>query len=113
MGEGGGGVVRQPKREHGPKLIIAALRLGRGDKVPTPRLMSLAFQCQRWQALPEPGGVLDQPAGMLETMGTLLNVYEATRSYANALDPTKWAGANPSSFELYAWARDVEKKHVN
>jgi hypothetical protein len=48
---------------------------------------------------------------MLDKMGTLLNVYEATRSYINAADPTKWAGANPSSFELYAWARDIEKRH--
>lgn len=50
---------------------------------------------------------------MLEQMGILLNVYEATRAYSTASDPTSWAEQQPAAWEVYAWARELERKHVN
>jgi hypothetical protein len=71
----------------------------------------LALQCQRWGALPEPGGIYDQPAKLLEKMAILLNVFEATRAYMSAADPTVWASRQPAAWELYAWAKKLERQY--
>jgi hypothetical protein len=45
--------------------------------------LQLAWQCERWGALPETGGVRDQPAGLLDRIATALNVYQAMDAWKN------------------------------
>jgi hypothetical protein len=68
----------------------------------------MALQCRKWGSLPEAGGLLDQPAGMIAKMGYLINVYQSTGDYFGASDPTKWADSNNAAFEIYARARQLE-----
>jgi hypothetical protein len=82
--------------------------MGRGDAVQPPRLLLLALQCLKWGALPQAGGLLDQPAGLVAKMGYLINVYQATSAYYGASDPTKWADGNSAAFDIYARARELE-----
>lgn len=46
-----------------------------GQAVPPPELV-LAWQCERWGALPEVGGVYDQDAVLMQRMASLANVYQ-------------------------------------
>lgn len=52
-------------------------------KGPPPRALVEAFHAKRW-GLPEGGGTLDQPAGLITRMTVALNVYEQWSSYLDA-----------------------------
>ena len=64
-------------------MILAAADCAEG-KGPPPGELVLGWQAQSWQALPEAGGLRDQPAGLLERMSTSLRVYEAMKTYADS-----------------------------
>ena len=51
---------------------------------PPPRELELAWYCERYKALPDPGGILDQDAGQLARMAVLSNVYSALTKLRNA-----------------------------
>jgi hypothetical protein len=55
---------------------------------PLPRELQLAFRCNQWNTLPNPGGLLDQPAGLIEKMTVSLNYYNALTAWKNR-DKTK------------------------
>jgi hypothetical protein len=71
-------------------------------KSPAPQELRLAWYCKRFNALPEPGGILDQPAYLLDKMAMADNIHSAFTAYQNAKDPTAWANANPGAWELVA-----------
>ena len=53
---------------------------GKGDAPPELRL---AFRCQQWNSLPVSGGILDQPAGLVDKMTVAINVYHGMKAYLN------------------------------
>ncbi len=61
-----------------------------------------------YKALPEPGGLLDQPAGLLNRMTQVYNVWFAFKAYKqrDASKNKEWIDANP---DLYATIRRVNK----
>jgi len=63
-------------------------------------LLKLAWQCQHWHALPEPGALRDQPAGLLKNMAVVSNVYEAFKSYTRATRLTTWRAENPDAWDI-------------
>lgn len=65
-------------------MIVAAGSAGRYGEPPPP-LLQQAWQIKRWGALPEAGGLRDQPAGLLARMAILLDIYTANKAYADAL----------------------------
>lgn len=54
------------------------------DKGLPPDELRLAFRCQQWGTLPRSGGLLDQPAGIVERMTIALNVYNAVKAWRGA-----------------------------
>lgn len=67
-----------------------------------PYVLYLAWHCHRWGALPIAGGVLDQPAGLLDKMAFAENIYNTIKSY-EAVPPTKvveWIQSNPDAWNL-------------
>lgn len=70
-----------------------------------PPLLTYAFQANRWGALPEAGGLRDQPAGWLTKMGYLHSLYQAWQAYYNSASPQKWAENNPGAWDLLAEAK--------
>ena len=61
-------------------MILAAADCAEG-KGPPPGELTLGWQAKCWGALPEAGGLKDQPAGLLEKMSTCVSVYDAMRAY--------------------------------
>ncbi len=68
--------------------MMAAADYAQEKSVKPPEELSLALKCQRWNALPVTGGILDQPAGLVERMTIALNTYEAMKAWS-ARDVTK------------------------
>ena len=66
---------RDPK-----KLIRAAADYAEGNG-PTPPELQLYWQCRDLNALPYAGGVLDQPAGLVQRMRAANNVYQAQKAF--------------------------------
>lgn len=72
-----------------------------------PRELRLALQSRTWGVLPEAGGLLDQPFGLLNRMTLALNVFDACRAAKAAPDWSKWAESNPDAAETYAWVMSL------
>ncbi len=95
--------------------MLAAADAGRYD-TPAPPLLRQAWQLKRWEALPEAGGLRDQPAGLLQRMGTLLDIYNAHRAYAQALVSypgekiQQFEAQNPDVMRLMASVRKLKRE---
>jgi hypothetical protein len=76
-------------------LAAALYADGKGSP---PDELRLAFRCQQWGTLPHSGGLLDQPAGLVERMTIAVNVYNAWKSYITR-DPKQDA----AFFKSDAW----------
>lgn len=66
-------------------------------KGPLPNELELAFYARDFHALPEAGGVYDQPAGMVRRMKNALDVYNLWREW-KTLDAERkgdWIKAHP------------------
>jgi len=64
------------------KLVEAAVLVVDGDE-PPPIELRMAWQCQRWDALPDAGGMHDQDYQLLFRMTALLNVYDTVSLLRN------------------------------
>lgn len=76
------------------------------DGAQPPRELTLAWQVDRWHALPEAGGLLDQPAGLLQNMLVVSNVYNAFIAFKqNAGNLMQLASTQPKVLSI---VRDIE-----
>jgi len=65
--------------------------------------LEVGWLCQRWNTLPKAGGVLDQPAGLLDRMETALLVYEHLLVYDKAgkkVFDRSWVAANKQTVKV-------------
>ena len=69
---------------------------------PAPEELQMAWDCQRWNTLPEPGGLLDQPAGYVHRMNVALNVHDAFQSRQSAEDHVGWTEKHPRAWKIVA-----------
>lgn len=69
---------------------------------PPPDELRLALRCRRWNALPRTGGVLDQPAGLINRMSQLLSIYDVACAYTAvpAGHLAEWQEANPAAWSM-------------
>ena len=70
-------------------MILAAADCADGTGSP-PVELEYVWNAKRYGGLPEPGGQLDQPAGLLRRMRAVENTYEAWTAYKN--QPAKDVG---------------------
>ena len=68
--------------ERRPKKLIEAARDAVDGGKPPPELV-LAWNCERWNALPETGGMLDQDWRLIVRMNTTQNVYNTMSHLRN------------------------------
>lgn len=78
-----------------------AIASGDTQAAPPPELR-LYWQCQRYGSLPEPGGLFDQDAGLLERMATLGNVYAAV-THVRSLRGAEIHNMNPAAGRVLLW----------
>jgi hypothetical protein len=87
-------------------LAVADCADGKG---PPPGELQLAWQARGWGALPEAGGLLDQPAGLLDRMSTALSVYDALAAYKKrpAGHELEFSQKNPREWDVVLRIREL------
>ena len=92
-------------------MILAAAAVGEGKDVPPPPELELAWQIERYGTLPKPGGLEDQPAGLLRRCSIALNVYEAFRSRRaeGSGDWPAWVRTHPQHAKLIAMVDEMRR----
>jgi len=90
-------------------LAAAAAAEGVGGM---PAELELGLQCERWNALPEPGGLLDQPLGLLQRMGAAVNVYKAfvSERQRGNVTLTEWSRRDPGAWRTLASVEKMRRK---
>lgn len=69
----------------------------------------MAWQSKEWGALPETGGLLDQPAGLLKKMSMASRTYDIFKARDKAPDVVGWIEDNPEAYEHYAKVKKLLK----
>jgi hypothetical protein len=90
-------------------VILAACKYADGQG-PAPREWKLYEQWRTWGALPRAGGLLDQPAGLLDRMEMVHSAVIAIREYNTAKDKGEFLENNPNLTALLAlyWNAEAE-----
>ena len=83
-------------------MILAAAACAEDPRLSPPDILSLAWQCRAWRALPEAGGVLDQPVGLLSKMTALDNIYNVWNAFIKAPDMARWKAQHPREWSIVA-----------
>lgn len=78
------------------------------DTAAAPPELRLFWMCQRYGALPEPGGLFEQDAGLLERMAVLGSTYDAV-THMRSLKGPEIHNMNPSAGRVILW---LEKQGV-
>ncbi len=86
--------------------MIEAVVKAATKKGPPPPELELAWSARSWNALPEPGGLLDQPAGLLARMQVAINVWDAF-----SLWKSHKAGREREFKDNYPWAWEIFLKY--
>ena len=86
-----------------PKLTAYAL----GEIEKPPHILHLALQSKSWGSLPEAGGLLDQPAGLIDNMTLAYNVFLAHKEMQSAENLVQWMEQNPEQAEVIRWVKEL------
>ena len=91
-------------------LAVADCADGKG---PPPGELQLAWQARGWGALPEAGGLLDQPAGLLDRMSTCLHVYDAVTAYKKSPggQEGEFSKKNPAAWQTWLMVQGLRSGH--
>ena len=89
-------------------MILAAADYGEPLTGDPPPDLALAFSCRRWGCLPEAGGLLDQPAGLIRRMSIAENVYNVLRGMAESDNWAEYFQKNPQAEKLYKQVREMK-----
>lgn len=90
----------------------AVAALADGAQVAAPPELELYWQCTRFNALPEQGGLLDQDASLMKRMGLLGNIYEATKR-VRGLKGEAIHQMDPDDGRLLAWVEAYLKEDTD
>lgn len=79
------------------------------DKGLPPDELRLAFRCQQWGTLPCTGGLLDQPAGLVERMTIAINVYNSMKAWQQsaARNAKDFVKNNPDTWRIVKMVLDM------
>ena len=92
-----------------PKLILEAADCAQNGGSPS-ELLQMALDCSQYTALPRPGGISGQEAGLLHKLRQLANVFNSYDSMLNTtLNQQKWSETYP---QMWAIVASVERLKV-
>ena len=95
-------------------MILAAVRYAEDpERHRPPDELELLWQCRQMHALPYPGGILDQPAGLIRRMLSIDNAYATWRSFSQSAHKPQWADDHPDGWRLVQqiWRLRAQTKH--
>lgn len=79
-----------------------------------PDLLDLGLQVEQYGALPAAGGLYDQPAGLMQKLRMVMNVYHAHRQYfKNGNRPGEAAKWKQEHEDLYDIVLDIDELRKN
>ena len=70
--------------------------------IPPPAL-EMAWQCERWGALPNHGGLRDQPVRLMRDMTATANVYSAISTWRRSKNWAEFQKDNPKVWEIVSY----------
>ena len=87
-------------------------------KAPPPPALKYAQQCEHWHALPNGGGLWDQPIRLMEDMRVCMNVYRSVKAFRFKMNnSTKhnnivhWQKANPQAWAVAAAVMSLRREY--
>ena len=80
------------------------------EKDRLPPALNYAFQAHEYQALPNKGGLREQPVKLLSHMRIAYNVWRAVSDYLAAPKSAEWAQKNRSQWQIAAEALSLAEK---
>ena len=80
-------------------MILAAANCAEGKGLP-PMELQYAWQCSDYSALPNAGGLRDQPVSLMNGMTACLNVWSAMKEYLQNNQTTEWVRKNPEKWKV-------------
>jgi hypothetical protein len=92
-------------------MILAAAEYGETPNGDPPPGLSLALSCRRWNSLPEAGGLLDQPAGLLRRLSIVENVYNCFRALKESNDLADFGNKHPEQVALIESVIRMREQH--
>ena len=92
-------------------MAAADAARGRGTLPPA---LKLAWQCDRWGALPNGGGLRDQPARLMADMAAASNIYNAMHAFWRGMkgpNIADWQKAHPDESKIVGLVMRLEREH--
>jgi hypothetical protein len=81
-------------------IVAAAAHAEDSEGAPPPRELVLYWQTQQYHALPESGGLLDQPGGLLARLTAAGNAYNVFKGWLEASSKLEWSTLYPAGRRL-------------
>jgi len=71
------------------------------------------MRCQQWNALPVAGGILDQPAGLVDRMSIALNTYNAMSAWhkRDVKKDGEFVRNYPDTWRIVQAVMELRQKH--
>jgi hypothetical protein len=103
-----------------PFLILRAAEIGTwtsrqrdndGKPLERPESLSeleLVKQCKEFHMLPRAGGLLDQPAGLMEKLSAIYSVWQAHYNFAHTKDVAEFMTNNQSDWEIIQKVKELK-----
>lgn len=88
--------------------MLAAALCAEGEGGP-PHELSLYWHVQAYGALPKPGGLEDQTAGLLDRMTAAANVYTAWKGLTMAQNKVEWQNAHAEAWKVCTRVMELRK----
>jgi hypothetical protein len=64
--------------------------------------------CERWHSLPEAGGILDQPAGLLDRMAIITRTVNTMSAFYSSDNWPKFLEDNPDEAKFVEWVNGMK-----
>ena len=96
----------------GPQLALDVADYVENEASPPPELLD-AWDATSYGALPEAGGLLDQPMGYILRMTIANNVYQAFRGMRDANDIKQWADSNKQAWAIVGRVKRIQQERQN
>jgi hypothetical protein len=94
-------------------MMLAAAEYGEHATCDPPSELELAQTCRRWNCLPNEGGLLDQPAGLMRRMTIAENIYNTFRGLEESDDWTKYVQEHPLIEDIRRLRAEREKANMS
>lgn len=93
-------------------IILAAADYGESKKGSSPPLaLEYAIQAETYSALPNKGGLRDQPYNLILQMRTCLNIYNAFKGYYDNNFSVEWTRSHPELWNIIGLVTNLRGDH--